>query len=269
MPSRLQFISGLPRSGSTLLAALLRQNPRIHAAMSGPVSEMIGALVRSMGASNEYSLFISNAQRQRVLRAVFEAYYQDLGERALIFDTSRGWTAQLPLLANLFPECRLICCVRNPAWILDSFERRFQANPLERGRLFKEESAVNVYTRSEALARTGTLGRSLQGLKQAWAGDHADRLIVVRYESLCANPAGVMLTLYQRLGEPPFAHDFERVEYEEPEFDARLGLPGFHTIASPVRPNTRATILPADIFSQHDHCFWDAPGGNPRGVTVL
>ncbi|MBU0835751.1 MAG: sulfotransferase, partial [Gammaproteobacteria bacterium] len=25
------FISGLPRSGSTLLAALLRQNPRFHA----------------------------------------------------------------------------------------------------------------------------------------------------------------------------------------------------------------------------------------------
>ncbi|MFB8797203.1 MAG: sulfotransferase [Microcoleus sp.] len=31
------FISGLPRSGSTLLAALLRQNPRFHAAMTSPV----------------------------------------------------------------------------------------------------------------------------------------------------------------------------------------------------------------------------------------
>ncbi|MEG5055281.1 MULTISPECIES: sulfotransferase [unclassified Microcoleus] len=31
------FISGLPRSGSTLLAALLRQNPRFHSAMTSPV----------------------------------------------------------------------------------------------------------------------------------------------------------------------------------------------------------------------------------------
>ncbi|MBD9680249.1 sulfotransferase, partial [Pseudomonas sp. PDM18] len=31
------FISGLPRSGSTLLSAILLQNPRFHAGMSSPV----------------------------------------------------------------------------------------------------------------------------------------------------------------------------------------------------------------------------------------
>jgi len=36
-PVKAHFISGLPRSGSTLLAALLRQNPRFHAAMTIPV----------------------------------------------------------------------------------------------------------------------------------------------------------------------------------------------------------------------------------------
>ncbi|MGI4764644.1 MAG: sulfotransferase, partial [Janthinobacterium lividum] len=33
----MHFISGLPRSGSTLLAALLRQNPTVHAHISSPV----------------------------------------------------------------------------------------------------------------------------------------------------------------------------------------------------------------------------------------
>lgn len=36
---RLHFISGLPRSGSTLLAGLLRQNPNFAAAMTGPVGK--------------------------------------------------------------------------------------------------------------------------------------------------------------------------------------------------------------------------------------
>lgn len=35
------FISGLPRSGSTLLSALLRQNPAVHAGMSGPVAGLL------------------------------------------------------------------------------------------------------------------------------------------------------------------------------------------------------------------------------------
>lgn len=269
MSLSIQFISGLPRSGSTLLAAILRQNPRFHAAMSGPLCEMVGALLRSMGAGNEYSFFISTAQRQRVVRSVFEAYYAELADQKLIFDSNRGWCSQLPLIAELFPEARVLCCVRSPAWILDSIERRIQANPFERGRMFKEEAAANVYTRAEAMAKGGPLGRALQGVKQAWFGEHARRLILVRYDSLCARPAQVVGEVYRLLGEEPFAHDFDRVEYDEPEFDARLGMPGLHKVASRVQPNRRSTILPPELFSQHEHSFWDVPDHNPSGVTVL
>jgi hypothetical protein len=38
------FISGLPRSGSILLAGLLRQNPLFHAGMSGPVGGLFNTL---------------------------------------------------------------------------------------------------------------------------------------------------------------------------------------------------------------------------------
>ena len=37
MAKRMHFISGLPRSGSTLLPALLRQNLLFSAAMTSPV----------------------------------------------------------------------------------------------------------------------------------------------------------------------------------------------------------------------------------------
>ena len=40
MHRRIHFSSGLPRSGSTLLSALLRRNPRLHAGISGPVGGM-------------------------------------------------------------------------------------------------------------------------------------------------------------------------------------------------------------------------------------
>jgi sulfotransferase len=54
----IHFISGLPRSGSTLLAALLNQNPQFQANMSGPVAGMVGALLENMSGKNEYSVFI-------------------------------------------------------------------------------------------------------------------------------------------------------------------------------------------------------------------
>ena len=43
------FISGLPRSGSTLLAGILRQNPRFHASMSSPVSGLLNGALEQMG----------------------------------------------------------------------------------------------------------------------------------------------------------------------------------------------------------------------------
>ncbi len=39
------FISGLPRSGSTLMGAVLKQNPRFHAGMSSPVASLFDTLI--------------------------------------------------------------------------------------------------------------------------------------------------------------------------------------------------------------------------------
>ncbi len=49
MQNRLHFISGLPRSGSTLLAALLRQNPRFSAGMSSPVYAPFRSMLTEIG----------------------------------------------------------------------------------------------------------------------------------------------------------------------------------------------------------------------------
>ena len=68
------FISGLPRSGSTLLAATLRQHPRFHAHIESPVGRMVTQLHTSMGVVNESEYFIDDLQRKRVLRGVFENY---------------------------------------------------------------------------------------------------------------------------------------------------------------------------------------------------
>ena len=75
MQNGIHFISGLPRSGSTLLAGILRQNPRFHAGMSSPVGSLVNQLLAGMGANAEFSVFIDEEQRRDVLRGVFDGYY--------------------------------------------------------------------------------------------------------------------------------------------------------------------------------------------------
>ena len=56
-------------------------------------------------------MFFDAAQRAAVLRGVFDGYYHAIHAARTVFDTSRGWTTRLDLLARLFPEARVICCV--------------------------------------------------------------------------------------------------------------------------------------------------------------
>jgi sulfotransferase len=265
----MHFISGLPRAGSSMLAAILRQNPAFHAAISGPVCGMVTALLRSMAPGNEYSLYLSDEQRRRIAASIFDAYYADLAGKQLIFDTNREWTAHLAMLGELFPQSKVICCVRSPAWILDSFERRVQANPFARAKIFPGDAGENVYTRVEFMLKKTVLAAPLQSLRQAWYGEQAHRLIAIRYDSLTERPAAVIARFYELLGQPPFAHDFDNLEYDEAEFDAQLGMPGLHKVRRRIEPNQRTTVLPPDLFNQNDRSFWDVPGQNPRGVTIL
>ena len=55
--------------------------------------------------------------RERLLRGLFDSYYADV-ERPVIFDTNRSWNSHLPALMKLFLEAKIICCVRDVAWIM-------------------------------------------------------------------------------------------------------------------------------------------------------
>ena len=153
MQNGIHFISGLPRAGSTLLAALLRQNPRFHAGMTSPVGAIFNAMLAATSARNEGAVFVDDDQRQRLLRACFDAYYADIHPTKLVFDTNRQWTTKLPALSQLFPDAKVICCVRNPAWVLDSIESLIRRNAFELSGIFNYEPAGTVYSRIEGLSK--------------------------------------------------------------------------------------------------------------------
>jgi sulfotransferase len=268
---KIHFISGLPRSGSTLLAAILRQNPRFHAAVTSPLYGMCMALLRQIGASNEHALFFTDDRRRQILIALFHAYYAP-GQDDVAFDTARLWSGKLPLIASLFPQARTICCVRDIRWILDSAERMHRKTPLQTSALFDHDPSTSVHVRVNSLMdpTKGFVGASWTALREGWFSEQADKLIVLRYETLVATPTEAIARLYQTLNEPPFDHDLNALSYSEPEYDARLGMPGLHDIAGPIRADPRQTVLPPDLFEKFGNLqFWLNPAGNPRQVDVI
>ena len=271
MNNGLHFISGLPRSGSTLLAAILRQNPRFHAGMSSPVGSLFMALQGAMSRRNEAAVFIDEEQKQQLLKGLFDNYYHAIHPEKLVFDTNRAWCCKLATLVRLFPDAKVICCVRHVPWIMDSIERLIQANAFELSGMFGYESSNTVYTRVNRLAMSdGLVGFAIDALREAFWGANAGKLILVGYEALCRQPRQTLRLLYDFLGQPWFEHDFDNVEYEAQEFDLALGTPNLHTVRRKVEWLERQTVLPAELFDRFSNdAFWTVPTLNTRAVRVV
>lgn len=265
MVRRVHFISGLPRSGSTLLAAILRQNPAFHAGITSPVGALFTGMLGTFSAGSEFAPVLDEAVRQRLLRGLFDTYYADQADRQVIFDTNRLWCARLPDLLRLYPEAKVIACVRNVAWVLDSLERLYQRAAFENTRLFNDEGERNtIYSRVETLAQRNRLvGFAYAATKEAYYGEHAASMLVVDYDLLVQATAKVMTLIYEFIGEPAFPHDFEHIAFDTPEFDQGLGVGGLHRVRPRVAVEPRRTLLPPDLFQQYSSLsFWHDPAGS-------
>lgn len=272
MDQTLHFISGLPRSGSTLLAAILRQNPRFHAAMTSPVGPVFNACLTAMGAENEFSMFFKEEQKRDILMNIFDGYYKHVEAEGVVFDTNRMWTSRIAALHKLYPEAKVICLVRNPAWIMDSVERLVRKNAFDVSRIFTNaQERATVFSRADALLNPNRMiGFAWSALKEAYYSDLSQIMLLVDYELLAARPAEVLPLIYQFIEEEPFQHDFEDVEYEAEDFDSQLIAKGLHTVRGKVELKPRETILPPDLFKRcQDLTFWHDPQGTQAHRIVV
>ncbi len=271
MQNGIHFIAGLPRSGSTLLAAILRQNPRFHAGMTSPVGAMYMALEGAMSRKSEAAVFIDEEQRRHVLKGLFANYYHAIHETKVVFDTNRAWCTKLPAITQLFPDARIVCCVRDISWIMDSIESLVRKNAFELSGMFGFEPGNTVYTRVNRIAMSdGMVGYALDALKEAFYSQYASRLILVEYRALARAPAETIRILYDLLGETQFTHNFENVEYEAEDFDLALGSRGLHTVRRKVEWIDRPSVLPPELFNRFTgDAFWQVPEANIHNVPII
>ncbi|MDF3982921.1 sulfotransferase family protein [Luteibacter sahnii] len=271
-PRRFHFISGLPRAGTTLLAAILNQNPRFRAGMTSPLADILGVVMAEASSKNDFAFDVTDAQRAAMLRGLVEHFYSVDDRAEAIFDTSRLWCSRMGLLETLFPGVKVIACVRQLAWVLDSMERLVRQQPVSVSKVFRFDTNTTVYSRVEALTDPrGMVGFAYQATKEAFYGEHArDHLMLLTYESLVRDPETAVRAVYAFLGEPWFEHDFDHVQYSADEFDARVGMPGLHVVRAKVQAVERKAVLPRDVFGRFaNEAFWADPGNNVNGVTIV
>ena len=241
------FISGLPRAGSTLLTSLLNQNPKFYSNISNPLARFIKSIINESYADPGHA---PETKRIELIKNLVSTYYSDRSEE-VCFNTNCSWSALLSLLDKTHPDSKVICCVQDICWVLDSFEQLFKANPFVLSQMYGDKEAETVYTRAYSLMSPGRPVRfAYDSLKEAITCEHKHKIMLVEYEQLAKNPEQTMKAIYSFIKEPYFNHNFNSVETTYDEYDAAVIIPGLHTIRKEVKYIERNTILPPDIWNE-------------------
>jgi sulfotransferase len=249
------FITGLPRSGSTLLSSILLQNPKFHASISDALKACIESVLISIGSVHSMNSEISIEKRKNIIHGIFEGFYKN-NKKSVIFNTNRGWTYLTPLISELYPESKFIVCVRDINWILDSFELAQRRTPFTHTS-YGGNISSSVFERTNLIMENdGIVFRPYYGIKQAIVSNEKHKLHFVEYDNLCKNPEEVIRGIYSFIGEEYYEHDFNNVERSWDEYDLQLGVK-LHSVRKKVEYIEREFILPPDILHQYANMeFW-------------
>jgi sulfotransferase len=236
------FISGLPRSGSTLLCNILAQNPKFHVskATSG-LHDVLFNIRNQWDKMVEHKAEGVDYERlRRVLHGVFSNYYDT--DKSIIIDKGRGW---LPLIEMaefaLQVPVKIICPVRDVSEILASFERIYRKVAAKSQSNFEENEYMlsqTVEGRCEILSRLDQpVGLAYNRVNDALLRGHKDKIKIVEFDDLTSSPDSTLSEIYEFLGLENFKHDFENVSQYTSEKDEEIhGVDGLHSIRQNVQP---------------------------------
>lgn len=261
MYKKYHFISGLPRAGSTLLSAILKQNPKFTTGISDPLAMYAGSIIQATNTAAGMEASVSIDKRREVIRGLFDSFYSD--SRPVCFNTNRGWAENTALLNDLFPGFKMIVCLRDVPWILDSFEQLNAKNPYTIKPLYHHQQLGSVYERTNMLMGmlpnfSGYVGHPLGSVRQSMFSNERKQILYLEYRTLVNNPYDAMKQIYEFLEESWFEHDFDNVEDSYDEFDEQVKIEGLHTVRRKVQYIPRTTILPDDLWNQYEaSTFWN------------
>ncbi len=223
-----QFValSGLPRTGSTLLSAILSQNPEIHAEGNSAVCQLMWDMQQSVVNSEQIKASNKNVL-DALVKPIPHTYYADV-TKPIVVDKCRSWTlpANVEMLNRYFDSTpKVIVLVRPLVEIVASFMALRKTNK------WQDLDIGLLDDGSEPIMR------SLAGVEWARKNNNGEFLFIT-YDELVDDTQTSLDRIYGHCDWQPFAHNLDNIVNQHKENDAIYGLVGQHDIRSQISRRT-------------------------------
>ena len=258
------FDCGLPRSGSTLLTALLNQNPYIHAGTLSPVFGLMYYSDEVLHQEIAQAFPKPNLFYQIVKNNIIN-YYSDRDE-PIIIDKSRAWSAHIDIIKKyITDDPKIICTVRHPLDILASFITLFHKdgtlNFIDK-ELIQKGITITDDSRCHYMMNTGGIvWESMNALATAFRQKQTKYIHFIEYDDIVSNPKQVMQNLHGFLQLDSFDYDFNNIVAKDREKDIEVyGLPTMHEVRKEIKKISKpySEVLSLDVINKYiTYDFWN------------
>ena len=219
-------LGGLPRTGSTLLASILFQNPQIHTEGNSALCQLMWDIKMSCQGPSLPSLISSHRlDIPHTLLSSLPGIYYNRVNTPTIFDKNFGWVTpeNVQLIKDYIrPDPKIIVMTRPVQEVIDSFARVMRQN------------GWAVDPESYLMAEDNDLIRKpLYGVEYARENNNGEFLFI-EYDELVDHTQDVLKSVYDFCEIEYFQHDLNNIENKNPENDSYLNLSGLHDIRSTI-----------------------------------
>lgn len=242
MKKQFVCLSGLPRSGSTLLSAILCQNPDIHAEGNSAVCQLMWDMQESCTKKAKEQLSANNRQNTAydLISEIPNIYYKNTTS-SVIVDKCRSWTVptNIELLKKYISEdYKVIVLERSVTDVIKSFMKINQDNGIQ----FDAEKMLTN--------NTEPVMTPLSGILYARKNNDNNNFLFISYNELVNDTKNTIQKIYDFCGWKHFEHDFNNIVQKFPENDEVYGMKGLHEIRNTVGKRDVKVTLPDNIAAK-------------------
>lgn len=246
------FMAGLPRSGSTLLSAILNQNPDIYVGAGSDVAALMLAVHKTASMSESFNAGFEPTGYKNIIQKLPDTFYSHI-DKPYIIDKNRTWGTleNLELASTFCDNIKIIAPVRPILEVLASFVNLANKNPNNFIDKFRINYPVSDFrsqddARCDALmAANYQIEMNILSIASALHPQHREKFEFVAYADLVTKPQKVMDSIYDFLELPRFNHTFENLNWDLMPNEAEVyGIPNLHKIRTQVeKSKTDVSVL--------------------------
>ena len=254
---KLFFLVALPRSGNTLFASIMNQNPEIAATANSVTLEIIKNLYL-IKTTDTFQNFPDHKSLDNVLDSVYDNYYKQWSQR-IIIDRGpvmlSGNPGNFELMKKHFkPGFKCIILLRDLMEVFASYMQWYTENPDS----FVNKLGSNDEEKLLALmSKDGAIVKEIKAIQNAY--NYPEMCHFVKYDDIVINPEQEFRKIYKFLDEPYFNHRFDnlnQVEVNGLSYDDTIMGSNMHKLFDgPVRKvyNPYIEKIPERIRQKYGH----------------